>query len=206
MKLEGERTIPATVERTWAALNDPETLKACIAGCDSLEKTADDEFLATMKVKIGPVNAGFRGKLKLSDIVPQQSYKIHFEGQGGAAGFGKGSADVTLRPDGDGTVLHYVANAQVGGKIAQIGSRLVDAAAGKIAEDFFAAFEARLTAEEPASAAADSGGPASAPEAATAPGAPPRPVPAAPDTGGSKALWWVVGIAVVAALAYWLSR
>ena len=129
MNLQGERIIPASVERTWAALNDPETLKACIAGCESIETTGENQFLATMAVRIGPVNAKFKGKLQLSDIVPMTSYKINFDGQGGVAGFGKGAADVTLAPEGtagEATKLNYTANAQVGGKIAQIGSRLVD--------------------------------------------------------------------------------
>lgn len=156
MNLQGERIIPASIERTWVALNDPETLKACIAGCESIEITGENQFLATMAVRIGPVNAKFKGRLQLSDIVPMQSYKINFDGQGGVAGFGKGSADVTLAPEGtagDATKLNYNANAQVGGKIAQIGSRLVESAAAKIAQDFFKAFEARMTAS-PADATA----------------------------------------------------
>lgn len=158
MKLEGQKTIPADVERTWAALNDPEVLRDSIAGCESLEQTGEDEYTAALKVRIGPVNARFKGKLKLSDIVAPRSYRITFEGQGGAAGFGKGNADVRLEPQGEGenTLLSYTAEAQVGGKLAQIGSRLVDAAATKIAEDFFTAFEARL--------AADSAGTADAPD------------------------------------------
>ena len=98
MKLQGERRLAATPERTWSALNDPETLKACIPGCESLERTADDEFLAAMALRIGPVNARFKGRVKLLNIVPINSYTIAFDGQGGVAGFGKGSADVTLAP------------------------------------------------------------------------------------------------------------
>ena len=101
MNLQGERIIPASVEKTWTALNDPETLKACIAGCESIEPTGENQYLATMAVRIGPVNAKFKGRLQLSDIVPMQSYKINFDGQGGVAGFGKGSANVTLAPEGD---------------------------------------------------------------------------------------------------------
>jgi carbon monoxide dehydrogenase subunit G len=148
MELQGERTIPAPRERTWAALNDPQILKACITGCESLEREGENGLLALVAVKVGPVSARFKGKLQLADVVPQQSYTIHFDGQGGVAGFGKGSADVKLSDAGPGrTTLAYVARAQVGGKLAQIGSRLVDAAAGKIAEDFFQAFEAQLRAE-----------------------------------------------------------
>ncbi len=157
MNLQGERLIPASVERTWTALNDPDTLKACIAGCQSIERTDENQYLCTMAVRIGPVNARFKGKLQLTDIVAMESYRINFDGQGGVAGFGKGHADVRLAGEGDdGTRLAYTADAQVGGKIAQIGSRLVESAAAKIADDFFKAFEARMrsgTGEAPAAAA-----------------------------------------------------
>ena len=160
MELKGERLIPAPIDATWAALNDPEVLKNCVVGCDTLERTADDAFQAQMAVKIGPVSARFKGSLKLTDVNPPTSYTIHFEGQGGVAGHGKGSADVLLavaETDGH-TLLTYVARAQVGGKIAQLGSRLVDAAAGKIAEELFQAFEARFKAEQaPAGGAAAAG-------------------------------------------------
>lgn len=144
MKLSGERVIPASIQTTWDALNDPETLKASIKGCESLEKSGEDEFLVALKVKIGPVNARFKGKLNLENVQPPHSYTIRFEGQGGIAGFGKGSADVSLEEQGESTLLKYESNAQVGGKIAQIGSRLVDSAATKIATEFFAAFEQQL--------------------------------------------------------------
>ncbi|MGH1360099.1 MAG: CoxG family protein [Burkholderiaceae bacterium] len=147
MKLSGQRTIPSPVEKTWDALNDPEVLKACIKGCESLEESGPDEFMAALKVKIGPVNARFKGKLNLENVQAPSSYTIRFEGQGGIAGFGKGSADVSLTPENDNTatLLTYESNAQVGGKIAQIGSRLVDSAASKIAEEFFTAFEQHLS-------------------------------------------------------------
>ena len=149
MELKGERLIPAPIDQTWAALNDPDVLKDCVIGCDTLERNGDDGFLAQMAVKIGPVSARFKGSMKLTDVNPPTGYTIHFEGQGGMAGHGKGSADVTLAPTDDGqTRLAYVARAQVGGKIAQIGSRLVDAAAGKIADEFFQAFEAYFTAQQ----------------------------------------------------------
>ena len=135
MNLQGERLIPASVDRTWTALNDPDTLKACIAGCESIERTGENQYLCTMAVRIGPVNARFKGKLQLTDIVAMESYRINFDGQGGVAGFGKGHADVRLANEGDdSTRLSYTADAQVGGKIAQIGSRLVGSAAAKIAE------------------------------------------------------------------------
>jgi carbon monoxide dehydrogenase subunit G len=148
MELIGERVIPASRQRTWEALNDPDMLKACITGCESLVRDGEDGLLAMVAVRVGPVSARFKGKLKLSDVVAPVSYTIHFDGQGGVAGFGKGSADVALSDAGaNRTTLKYVARAQVGGKLAQIGSRLVDSAAAKIAEDFFQAFETLLRAE-----------------------------------------------------------
>lgn len=140
MEMTGEQLIPASQRQTWDALNDPEILKACVPGCDSIEKTGDNEYQVLMVARVGPVSAKFKGKLALSDLDPPNSYSIAFEGQGGAAGFGKGSAQVRLAPEGDGTRLAYSVNASVGGKLAQIGSRLVDAAARKIANDFFQAF------------------------------------------------------------------
>ena len=155
MELNGERRIPASLGATWAALNDPETLKACIAGCESLEKTGDDAYTAVVAMKIGPVSARFRGNLKMTNVHPPNGYTIAFDGQGGVAGFGKGSADVTLAAAGDAaTTLAYAARATVGGKMAQIGSRLIDATAAKITDDFFKAFEARLTTAVPSAAAA----------------------------------------------------
>jgi len=196
MNLQGERLIAAAPEATWAALNEPETLKACIAGCETLERVADDEFLATMALRIGPVNARFKGRLKLENIVPISSYTIAFDGQGGVAGFGKGSADVRLTPEGAGTRLAYAARAQVGGKLAQIGSRLIEGAATKITDDFFDAFEARL---------------APAPAEAGAPGVAPAPAPAeapAPSTASDRLGWliWIVGAVLAVALIIYLLR
>ncbi|WP_431121008.1 CoxG family protein [Variovorax paradoxus] len=145
MELTGHQVIPASLQRTWQALNDPQTLKACITGCESIEATAPNTYAVTMTAKVGPISARFKGRLHLSDIQPPTSYKILFEGQGGIAGFGKGTATVQLSPQGTETGLEYRANAQVGGKIAQIGSRLVDASARKIADDFFTAFNKRLS-------------------------------------------------------------
>ncbi|MGZ5276979.1 MAG: CoxG family protein [Caldimonas sp.] len=148
MELHGNRLIPAPLATTWTALNDPETLKACIAGCESLERTGDDAYSAVVALKVGPVSARFKGNLKMSNVDPPNGYTIAFDGQGGVAGFGKGSADVRLVPEGEAaTRLAYDARAQVGGKMAQIGSRLIDATAGKITDDFFKAFEAHLLAQ-----------------------------------------------------------
>jgi carbon monoxide dehydrogenase subunit G len=144
MEMTGSQLIPASQAETWRALNDPETLKACIPGCETIERVSDSEYRVTMTARVGPVAAKFRGKLLISDADPPRAYSLSFEGQGGAAGFGKGSAKVQLAPEGTGTRLSYTASAQVGGKLAQIGSRLVDAAAKKVANDFFAAFDARV--------------------------------------------------------------
>jgi len=144
MELVGERLIPAPILATWQSLNDPQVLKSCIAGCESLDWTQPDTLAAVLVARIGPISARFNGMLKLSDVLPPSSYVVSFEGQGGIAGFGKGSANVSLTEQGDQTLLRYSARAQVGGRLAQVGSRLVDAAASKITEDFFSAFEDRL--------------------------------------------------------------
>jgi len=149
MEIKGEQLIHATVPQVWDALNDPYILKACIAGCESLERESSDSFTALVAVRVGPVSARFKGHLKMTNVQAPTSYTINFNGQGGVAGFGKGSADVQLTGEGAQTRLKYLATAQVGGKLAQIGSRLIDAAAAKIAEDFFGAFKAKLTELQP---------------------------------------------------------
>jgi uncharacterized protein len=149
MEMSGEQLIPASQAATWAALNDPEILKACVPGCESIERTAENEYVVLMTARIGPVSAKFKGKLALSDLDPPNSYSLAFEGQGGVAGFGKGGAKVQLLPEGGNTKLTYQVKANVGGKLAQIGSRLVDAAAKKLAEEFFNAFNARVASDNP---------------------------------------------------------
>ncbi len=146
MEMTGEQRVPASQRDTWNALNDPETLKACIPGCESIEPVSDTEYRVLMTARVGPVSAKFKGTLSLSDIDAPNSYSLAFEGQGGVAGFGKGSAQVRLAPEGEDTRLSYAVKASVGGKLAQIGSRLVDAAAKKIADDFFRAFNDKLSA------------------------------------------------------------
>src|SRR4051812_6207565 len=155
MEMSGEQIIPATQVQTWDALNDPEILKECVPGCESITKTGENEYLVLMTARIGPVSAKFKGKLALSDLNPPNSYAIAFEGQGGVAGFGKGGATVQLAPEsagtgaGGNTKLTYQAKANVGGKLAQIGSRLVDAAAKKLAVEFFDAFNAKVASLYP---------------------------------------------------------
>jgi carbon monoxide dehydrogenase subunit G len=183
MQLISHRSVPASVEDTWAALNDPETLKACIPGCESIERTSDHELKVAMTARVGPVSAKFNGKISLSDVVPPSSYRMSFEGQGGAAGFARGEAKVALVAEDGGTRIDYSATAQVGGKLAQIGSRLVDAAAAKVADDFFTCFATRLGAAQAA-----------------------KPAPAA---GASRAVrWWIaIAIAIIVAVAiYWWTR
>ncbi|MDZ7842124.1 MAG: carbon monoxide dehydrogenase subunit G [Gammaproteobacteria bacterium] len=141
MKLESNRVIQAEPGVVWEHLVDVEVLKQCIPGCQTMEQTGENEYALTMKSKVGPVSATFKGELSLRDIVPGESYTLHFEGKGGAAGFGKGSAAVRLEPADEGTNLIYSVDASVGGKIAQVGQRLVDGTARKMADDFFSQFE-----------------------------------------------------------------
>ena len=144
MELTGTQTLPVSQQIAWDALNDPEILKASITGCEQLDRISDHEFSAAVTAAIGPVKARFKAKLTLSDVDAPNSYKIRFDGQGGAAGFGKGEAKVALTAEGAATRLDYTAQANVGGKLAQIGSRLVDAASKKLADEFFTKFNAEL--------------------------------------------------------------
>jgi carbon monoxide dehydrogenase subunit G len=146
MDMTGERRIPAPRQTVWEALNNPEVLKASIPGCESLEKLDDDQMKATAAVKVGPISARFSGKVQLTDIDPPNGYRISGEGQGGVAGFAKGGANVTLTDDGADTLLSYQVNAQVGGKLAQLGGRLIDATAKQMADAFFDRFSRQVQA------------------------------------------------------------
>lgn len=163
--MTGEQLIAAPQQATWEALNDPDVLKACVPGCESITLVNPNEYQVLMTAKVGPVSAKFRGRLSLSDIKPPHSYALAFEGQGGAAGFAKGGAQVKLIPEKDQTRLVYEAKANVGGKLAQIGSRLVDAAAKKVADEFFRNFNEKMSApaEETVPAHAQAGGHGAAP-------------------------------------------
>jgi uncharacterized protein len=140
MTMEGSFELPASKEVVWAKLNDPEVLKACIPGCQSLEKVSDTEFVASAKIKVGPVGATFKGRVNLQDLDPPNGYKLVGEGEGGIAGFAKGAADVRLTDAPGGTTLSYTVDATVGGKIIQLGGRLIDGVAKKMADQFFASF------------------------------------------------------------------
>ena len=179
MEMTGEYRIPASREQVWAALNDPEILKASIPGCESLERTGDNGFAAAVVAKVGPVRARFTGAVTLSDLDPPNGYTISGEGKGGAAGFAKGDARVRLVEDGEATLLSYVVKANVGGKLAQLGSRLIDGTAKKLADDFFSTFSQKAAEAPPAAPAAP---PAERPMPDTAFGAPRIEPTAAPAT------------------------
>jgi carbon monoxide dehydrogenase subunit G len=164
MDMTGQYRIPAPREQVWAALNDPATLKASLPGCQSLEKVSDREFVATVVAKVGPVQAKFNGNVMLTNLNPPESYTISGEGKGGAAGFAKGGADVRLLEEGEDTVLTYTAKADVGGKLAQLGSRLIDGTAKKMADEFFNNFSKQVAGPPPELAAAPA--PEEVPEAA----------------------------------------
>ena len=145
--MSGEERITASVEKVWAALNDPEILKACIPGCESLEKRDDGGFTAVVSLKIGPIKAKFNGEVELKNLKPPHSYTIQGEGKGGIAGFAKGGADVTLSEESPTvTILRYAAKADVGGKIAQLGSRLIESTSKKLAGQFFSTFNEKVSA------------------------------------------------------------
>ncbi len=144
MEISGEERIQAPRQVVWEALNDPEILRQCIPGCQELEQRSPTELAAAVKLKIGPVSASFKGEVTLSDINAPESYRISGEGKGGIAGFAKGFADVVLTEDGNETILRYQADAQVGGKLAQLGSRLIGSTSQKLAQQFFADFNAAV--------------------------------------------------------------
>jgi carbon monoxide dehydrogenase subunit G len=197
MEIKGEYKIAAPRDKVFAALNDAAILQACIPGCESLEKTSDTEMKAKVRLRIGPVSASFTGKVTLSDIDPPNGYRISGEGQGGVAGFAKGGAVVTLRDDGGATVLDYNVDAQVGGKIAQVGARLIDGTARKLADEFFGKFATTI------------GGPPAAAVAGTASAAEPPPRALLPSAAAQRGYkhWLVIGIgAAVLILIFLASR
>jgi uncharacterized protein len=147
MTMTGEYQLSAPQQVVWEKLNDPAVLKACIPGCEELEKTSPNDFQAVATIKIGPVKARFKGKVTLSDIDAPNGYKISGQGEGGVAGFAKGGADVRLTPKDGGTLLSYSVDAQIGGKLAQLGQRLINGAAKKVADDFFEKFATEVTAK-----------------------------------------------------------
>ena len=202
MKLSDEKRIDAPRDEVWRGLNDPEILRQSIPGCESLEQVSDTEFNAEVRAKVGPVKAKFKGSVQLSDLNPPESYRISGEGKGGAAGFAKGGALVTLTEDGGATILKYDVDADVGGKLAQIGGRLLEGTSKKLAGEFFDNFETALkggTDEEAAPAAETPEAGAEAPEPAAADAAP-REIAA--EGKGSSRVWLILGaVFVIGALA-----
>jgi uncharacterized protein len=184
MDMAGERLISAPQNTVWGALNDPEILKACIPGCESLEATSENEMTAVTAVKLGPISARFSGRVRLSDIDPPNGYTLSGEGKGGPAGFAKGAAKVRLSPAPEGTLLTYTVEAQVGGKIAQLGARLIDATAKSMADQFFTKFTEQVQALVPKSATA------------SVPREPPR-----GETKPGNTPWLLAGAAVAVVIA-----
>jgi len=189
MEMQNEQRLPIPRQTVWEALNDPEVLKACIPGCESFDKADENVYDATVSTKVGPVKARFKGRVTLQDLNPPESYTLSFEGQGGQAGFAKGSASVALTEEDGGTRVGYRVNATVGGKLAQLGSRLVNGAAQKTANDFFQNFANHMGGGEAEQArqAAEAGREAQPSE--TKPG------------GGSAWVWIVAAIVIVVVIA-----
>lgn len=212
MKLNGQRSIPRSQQIVWDALNDPAILARAIPGCEKLERTGTDEFHMEMLAVVGPVRARFKATLAMSEVEPPRSYVLTFNGNGGVAGFGNGSARVELQEQGDGTLMQYEASAQVGGKIAQVGARLVQGVSEKLADQFFTQFVTEVEAMAPAAVAA--GVAVEAPAEAAAPAAAPAPAIEAPAAAATAiagprawyrrpALWVAVIVAIV---VWWLLR
>ena len=215
MELTGTQTLPVSQQIAWDALNDPDILKASITGCDELTRVSDTEFATAVTAAVGPVKAKFKAKLTLQDVVVPASYTIRFDGQGGVAGFGKGEAQVKLTVETPGTTrLDYSCKASVGGKLAQIGSRLVDAAAKKMSEEFFTKFNAELARRNPAAvatAAAATAAAAAVTSSATAPQAAPGAALQPMDNSGSTGMGGLMLIAAalvgaIAAIGFFLSK
>ena len=199
MELSNTRIVPAPPDAVWAALNDPAVLKACVPGCESLERTGDDTYELVMSARVGPVSARFTGRMTMTDIDAPHGYTLNFEGQGGPAGFARGDARVTLAPEGERqTALTYVAKAQIGGKLAQVGSRLVNGVAAKMSDDFFARFVARFAPAEAPVADGAATAPEPMPEAAA-------PAPLAPP-GGSQWIRYAAIVAIVVVLVVLYAR
>jgi len=189
--MQGSRLLSITQQQAWEALNDPEVLKVCVPGCESIEPTADNTYAVVSQIKVGPVSAKFKSTIQLTDIQAPDSYTLNFEGNGGAAGFGKGTAKVRLSPQGDGTQLDYEVEATVGGKIAQVGQRLIDGVAKSMSESFFKRFDEEMQRRHPPAA--------DAPAAASG---------TAAESAGKKIPGWAWGaiVVILIVLIAWASQ
>lgn len=193
MILEGESFIPVERRKVWQALNDPDVLRACIPGCQSLEKLSDTEFTSSVRASIGPISSTFNATIMLTDIEPDRGYTINGEGRGGAAGFARGKAKVLLDDENGGTRLRYSADVNVGGKLAQVGSRLIQGTAKKLSEQFFGGFVKVLSADAPR------------PDVQAI--STPTPPPAQPGRAAGNWLAWGVGVLIlVVAVGWWIGR
>ena len=181
MKMNGEFRVPIDRETVWRALNDPEVLKECLPGCQEIEKTSETEMTATLVIKVGPVKATFAGGVTLSDLDRPNGYTISGQGQGGAAGFASGEAKVRLEDEGGETVVHYDVDAKVGGKLAQIGSRLIDSTAKKLSKQFFDSLAEKLGGSEEAEEAEAAAAPEPEPVEPAQPEPPAEPTPPPPE-------------------------
>ena len=197
MDMQGNRLLAVSQQQAWDSLNDPEMLKSCIPGCEKFELVSENEYAVTVAVKIGPVSAKFNGKVKLADIQAPSSYSLQFEAQGGVAGFGQGESKVELMPREGGCELKYTVHSKVGGKIAQLGQRLIDGVAKSLAEDFFKRFEEALQAKFPI---AEAEAEATAEQASAIQTA----APSAPKT--QRLMWMTVAIVAVALLTWYVRR
>jgi carbon monoxide dehydrogenase subunit G len=206
MEMQASRQLAVTQQQAWDALNDPAVLKVCIPGCDKVEASGENQYAIGMALKIGPVSAKFKGNIELSDIQPPVSYKLTFEGQGGPAGFGKGSAAVVLTPNDTGCELAYSVQASVGGKVAQLGQRLIDGAAKSMAEDFFKRFDLEMQKQHPEAYAARDAAEAVKSESKTAV-TPAKAVPVDATAIAGIPRWiWMLGATVALAVSYWLAN
>jgi len=198
MQMQGSRQLSATAEQAWAALNDPEVLKQCIPGCQKFELESDHTYNTAAQIKIGPVSAKFTGKVTLSDIEPPHKYTLNFEAQGGVAGHGKGVSHVTLVENDEGVELQYTVESQIGGKLAQLGQRLIDGAAKSMADDFFKRFEKVLAerTDTDTDSAIES----------TSQSSPPAPTPDKPSAATGVPRWLWIAIAAAVAVAVYASN
>ncbi|MES2399307.1 MAG: carbon monoxide dehydrogenase subunit G [Pseudomonadota bacterium] len=198
MNYKGSQSLPHPIELVWQALLDPVVLQQCIAGCEKFERTGEDEYKSTVKISIGPVSARFASTVTLTDVVAPVSCTLKFAGQGGVAGFGKGEAHVRLSPEEGGTKLDWDADASVGGKLAQIGSRLIEATVRKMSDDFFVRFANQLQVQNPSAGDAATPAETTATPAATAPGSSMTPV--------IRTIAVMAIVAIAVALGWWFAR